>query len=387
MTDRKHPTPERLPDGEIDHRIRAVQQRAADAGLSAVLGYADCWRTANVRYFTDFRPVDGVHDIALALLLLPTTGEPVLIVGDGCLEYARSETRFRTENFASLEQILSEHVAHGPEGPVGLAGHGLIPARLRDACEKALGSVPLLPTSVLAEQKAKKSQWELTQLREAARITDHAMDAIRDALAGGGSFTERDLAMIADAAMIGAGADGVAYLSMVQAGPRSAYSLALPTDRVVAPGDMVMTDIGARFGHYVADGGRGFAYGPITDAQRDIIETAAETVEAGMQLARPGITADALNNAMQKVLVERGYAQFSGEAMGRGTGHGTGMDPEEELPWIGPGNDTVLEEDMVFTLKATINVPDVGGLRSEHIVRLTSDGLEALDKFPMRNYW
>jgi Xaa-Pro aminopeptidase len=63
------------------------------------------------------------------------------------------------------------------------------------------------------------------------------------------------------------------------------------------------------------------------------------------------------------------------------------MDPEEELPWIGPGNPTVLEEDMVFTLKATINVPKVGGLRTERIVRLTAAGIEALDQFPMRNYW
>jgi Xaa-Pro aminopeptidase len=148
-----------------------------------------------------------------------------------------------------------------------------------------------------------------------------------------------------------------------------------------------MTDIGARFGNYVADGGRGFAYGSVSDRQRDIIETAAEVVEVGLRVARPGITANALNSAMQQVLVERGFAPYSGEAMGRGTGHGTGMDPEEELPWIGPGNTTVLQEDMVFTLKATINVPDAGGLRTERIVRLTSDGVETLDKFPMRNYW
>ncbi len=135
--------------------------------------------------------------------------------------------------------------------------------------------------------------------------------------------------------------------TQISDGPRSAFSLALPTDRVVRPGEMVMTDIGARFGNYVADGGRGFAYGQVSDRQRDIIETAADVVEVGLRLARPGITANALNSAMQQVLVERGFARYSGEAMGRGTGHGTGMDPEEELPWIGPGNTTVLQEDMV----------------------------------------
>jgi Xaa-Pro aminopeptidase len=42
---------------------------------------------------------------------------------------------------------------------------------------------------------------------------------------------------------------------------------------------------------------------------------------------------------------------------------------------------------MVFTLKSTITLPDVGGLRTEHIVRLTSGGVETLDTFPMENYW
>jgi Xaa-Pro aminopeptidase len=85
--------------------------------------------------------------------------------------------------------------------------------------------------------------------------------------------------------------------------------------------------------------------------------------------------------------VKSGYERFSSEARGHGTGHGTGMDPEEEAPWIGPGNDTVLQQNMVFTLKSTITVPDVGGLRTERIVRLTANGVEALDKFPMENYW
>jgi Xaa-Pro aminopeptidase len=379
--------PAALPADEIERRLRAVQRRAAEAGLGGLLAYADCWRTANVRYFTDFRPLDGVLDIALALLLLPVTGSPVLLVGDGCLEYARSVSHFRVETFSAMEKVLNQYAASSVGGSVGLAGHKQIPAWLKDEAVKALGRVTLVPTSVLAEEKARKSSWELAHMREAARITDHAMAAIREALETHGPMSERDLARLADEAMLAAGADGPAYLSMVQSGPRSEFSLALPTDRVIRTGEIVMTDIGARFGNYVADGGRGFAYGPVSDRQREIIETAADVVEIGLRLARPGITAQDLNSAMQQLLVERGFGPYSGEARGRGTGHGTGMDPEEELPWIGPGNTTVLQQDMVFTLKATINVPDAGGLRTERIVRLTRDGVEALDQFPMRNYW
>ena len=109
--------------------------------------------------------------------------------------------------------------------------------------------------------------------------------------------------------------------------------------------------------------------------------------EAGLAAARPGLAAFELNAVIQQALIKSGYEQFSSEARGHGTGHGTGMDPEEEAPWIGPGNKTVLQENMVFTLKSTITVPDVGGLRTERIVRLSRTGVETLDAFPMELYW
>ncbi len=42
---------------------------------------------------------------------------------------------------------------------------------------------------------------------------------------------------------------------------------------------------------------------------------------------------------------------------------------------------------MVLTLKATITMPGVGGLRTERIVRLSPEGVEAQEKFPMELYW
>jgi hypothetical protein len=60
--------------------------KRSNAGLAQPTS-AQCWPSpiVDVRYFTDFRPSDGVLDIALALLLLPNTGAPALLVGDGCL--------------------------------------------------------------------------------------------------------------------------------------------------------------------------------------------------------------------------------------------------------------------------------------------------------------
>ena len=352
------------PDGigadEYRSRIARVRDAVKAAGLVGLVAFGDCWRGANVGYFTEFRPLDGVSDIANAVAVIPADGETALVVSEQCVGYAQSVTGFPVRPFRDLDAVLAP-LARKASARVGLAGAAYVPAGLRDRLLGGLGGAALEPTMVLADLKAVKSPAEIRLLRRAAELTDLAMTT--------------------------AGADRTAYDSMVQAGPRSAYNLARPTDRVLHPGDLVMTDIGARYRGYVADGGRGFTYGPATAEKRAIVEAAAAAVEAGLAAVRPGMVATELNAVIQEALVESGYERYSGEARGHGTGHGTGMDPEEESPWIGPGNRTRLVAGMVFTLKATITVPNVGGLRTERIVHLAETGADPLDTFPMRLHW
>lgn len=372
---------------EFHQRMVNVRGALEKAGLVGLVAFGDCWRGANITYFTEFRPLDGVSDIANAVLLLGIDAEPVLFVSDQTLAYASSVTTFPVASFCEIGDRLRAFAARHSRGSVGLAGAAYIPASVLDRVRAGLEGLKLETTSVLAEIKAIKSDAEVRLMRKAAALTDSAMAAIRDTLADGLPHTERELAWIADRAMLAGGADRTAFDSMVQAGPRSAYNLARPTDRVVQLGDLVMTDIGARYRGYVADGGRGFTYGPASKERMAIVAAAARAVEAGLEAARPGMAAHELNSVIQQALIKSGYERFSSEARGHGTGHGTGMDPEEEAPWIGPGNTTILQENMVFTLKSTITVPDVGGLRTERIVRLTSSGVEALDRFPMELHW
>ncbi|MEJ7669631.1 MAG: Xaa-Pro peptidase family protein [Casimicrobiaceae bacterium] len=372
---------------EFKDRILRTQSALADADMVGLVAYADCWRGANVNYFTDIRPVDGIGENAIALVLLPVDAEPSLFIGRACLPWAESENWFHAYPFDDLDDKLQAHANRWGHGRVGLAGGDWIPAKLHNRLKARLPGLELETTQVLAKVKAVKSAAEIRLLRRAAELTDHAMAAIRETLADRRPKSERELARIADAAMILEGADRTGYDSMVQVGPRSAFQLARPTDRILKEGDLVMTDIGARYRGYVADGGRGFTYGPVSADKVAIVDAAASAVEAGLAAVRPGITASDLSTVVQRVLIDSGYGKFSEEARGRGSGHGTGMDPVEEVPLIMQGNTTVLVPDMVFTLKATITVPEVGGLRIERIVRVTESGGEALDAFPMRLHW
>ncbi|RAO67517.1 uncharacterized protein BHQ10_003529 [Talaromyces amestolkiae] len=379
---------ESIPPSEYQERIENVRNGLRSAGLVGLISFGDCWRGANICYFTEFRPLDGVSDIANAIFFLGVDEkQPVLFVSKQCVHYATEVTSFPVSSFDEMKPRLEAFAARVHTGTLGLAGAFYFPEDLSRRVRESIGNLILKETQVLAEIKAIKSKREVALIRKASALTDMAMVAIRDTLADGNPHTERELALIADRAMLAGGAERTGYDSMVQAGPRSAFNLARPTDRIVQPGDLVMTDIGARYRGYVADGGRGFTYGNASAEKIAIVKAAASAVEAGLAAARPGITASDLNKAIQQALLKSGYEQYSSEARGHGTGHGTGMDPEEEQPWIGPGNKTILRENMVFTLKATITVPGVGGLRTERIVRLTEDGCEPLDVFPMELYW
>jgi Xaa-Pro aminopeptidase len=380
-------SPEGITGEEFRDRIATVRAALETSGLAGLIAFGDCWRGANVTYFTEFRPLDGVSDIANAVFLLGVDADPVLLVSDQCLDYARSVTLFEVRSLRELTDAVCALARRAHRGTLGLAGAAYIPAAVLERIEAGLGDLSLEPTALLAEIKAIKSEAEVRLMRQAATLSDAAMAAIRDALADGQAHSERELALIADRAMLAGGAERTAYDTMVQAGPRSAFNLARPTDRILQPGDLVMTDIGARYRGYVADGGRGFTYGAASAEKGAIVAAAARAVEAGLEAARPGLMATELNAVIQQALVKSGYERFSSEARGHGTGHGTGMDPEEEAPWIGPGNRTILRENMVFTLKATITMPEIGGLRTERVVRLKSGGVDILDGFPMELHW
>ncbi|WP_336602819.1 M24 family metallopeptidase [Paraburkholderia bengalensis] len=205
--------PEGITTDEFLGRVAKVRSALDKAGLVGLLAFGDCWRGANIGYFTEFRPLDGVSDIANAILLLPVDGDPVLFVSDQCFDYATSVTAFEVRSLREVTQQVQAFSARHRSGTVGLAGAAYIPADLLQRLNAGLGELKLEPTMVLAEIKAIKSDAEVALMRKAAALTDSAMAAIRDALADGRPYTERELALIADRAMLagGSGADRIRF--------------------------------------------------------------------------------------------------------------------------------------------------------------------------------
>jgi len=146
-------------------------------------------------------------------------------------------------------------------------------------------------------------------------------------------------------------------------------------------GMLILIDAGATLYGYQSDVSRTFAYGlsALSDKQREVWETVRLAQEAALNLVRPGVTPQELDDAARDYIVSAGYGQYFTHRLG----HGIGLQGHEE-PYIVQGNDLVLQEGMTFTIEPGIYIVDNDvwanglGVRIEDVVRVTATGYEVL---------
>ena len=87
------------------------------------------------------------------------------------------------------------------------------------------------------------------------------------------------------------------------------------------------------------------------------------------------MTGKELDNYARSIIYGAGYEK----CFGHGLGHGVGIEIHE-APSVSPRGEEALKKGMVFTIEPGIYVEDVGGVRIEDTVTLTSEGLRILTK-------
>jgi Xaa-Pro dipeptidase len=227
---------------------------------------------------------------------------------------------------------------------------------------------------LLPELRMVKDETELAHMREAARITEAALQATIEQVKPG--QTELEVQNILHVEMLRAGAQGQAFGSIVASGPRTASPHTSASDRVVQPGDLLLFDCGVSYRGYPADITRTFAVGEPDPEWVKIYEVVKKANAAARRYAGPGDKAEDVDRAARQVIDRAGY----GEYFIHRTGHGLGLEVHEP-PYIVEGNDMVLRPGMTFTIEPGIYLPGKGGVRIEDNVVITEKGCESLTSF------
>ena len=104
-------------------------------------------------------------------------------------------------------------------------------------------------------------------MRRAGAVTDEAVRARRRPAASSAA-AERDVAWDLQAEYHRLGAEGEAFAAIVATGDHGAQAHALPGERVIRAGELVVIDTGARVDGYCSDITRTFAAGEPSDELR-----------------------------------------------------------------------------------------------------------------------
>jgi len=262
----------------------------------------------------------------------------------------------------------------GPAAAVGIQGGHLTYADHRRLRRLHQGRLRDVGTRVSA-LRAVKDAGEIATVRHAAEIADAALEAVlSEGLIG---RTEAEVAWDLRAAMHGLGAEDVAFEAIVAGGERGALAHAIPGERRIAAGELVVIDCGARVDGYCSDITRTVAAGPVGDEERRVYDVVLQAQLAGLAAVRAGVGGRTVDAAARGVIDEAGF----GSSFAHGTGHGVGLAVHEH-PRLGRRVGDALRAGMIATVEPGIYLPGSFGVRIEDTVLVTDDGCERLTRFP-----
>ena len=221
---------------------------------------------------------------------------------------------------------------------------------------------------VLALRSVKDAE-EVKLLKAAQQIaTDAFTETIAHMQAG---MAEREVSLELEFNMRRRGADELAFANIIASGPNSANPHAIPTERRLRHGDMVVFDFGARAAGYRSDTTRTVCIGEPSVEQQRIYNAVLEANRAVREALKPGVTGAQMHKLAEEVLASAGYENCMGHALG----HGVGIDIHES-PVLGPSNEKPLVVGNVVTDEPGIYIPGKDGVRIEDCGVITETGFD-----------
>jgi Xaa-Pro aminopeptidase len=352
-------------------RLAAAAKAAEAAGLDVLL----LTPGPDLRYVTGY---DAVQLERLTCLVLPTSGEPFLVVPRLELPAAQASPAgalgIEFVPWEETEDPFALVAARlGGAGVAGLSDRmwALNVFRFRDALPSTRQR---LASEALSPLRIRKSEAEVAALREAGAAIDRVHARVPGFLRPG--VTEREAgAQIAEAIL----AEGHATVDfvIVASGPNGASPHHEVSDRVLSAGDAVVVDIGGTMpSGYCSDCTRMYSLGAPPEDFLAYFAVLRSAQDASCSAVRPGVSAESVDRAARSVIEDGGY----GELFIHRTGHGIGLETHED-PYIVAGNETPLEAGMAFSVEPGI-YPGPHGARIEDIVVCTADGVERLNNAP-----
>lgn len=359
----------------------AVAARA-DTLRAALDGVADgllVTKLVNVRWLTGFTGSAG---------FVVVTPDQLLLVTDGRYETQAAEQvaaagvvvdiaigRTAAEQTASLKAATSDLPT------LALEAHAITWGEQRRLAGEL--TPELVPSDALIDRlRVTKDDGEIARIEAAAAIATQALTNIRHRLWDG--LTEAAFGIELDTEMRTLGASSPSFETIVASGPNAAKPHHRPSDRVIAEGDLVVLDFGAKVDGYCSDMTRTVCLGDPNPEQQRLLDVVTESQAAGVAAVHAGAGCREVDAACRDLIAAAGWA----DAFGHGTGHGVGLEIHEDprLSWSAPEGATLAARSVV-TVEPGVYLAGIGGVRIEDSLVVTDDGCRSITHAPKDPQW
>ena len=229
-----------------------------------------------------------------------------------------------------------------------------------------------------------KTETELEILKKAALFGRDAFHRFGEFLKHDGLGIDEMMAHFeAESIFKHKGALDLSFSPIVALGANAAKPHALPTRKTLQKGELVLLDAGVKYQRYCSDRTRTSVFDEhfnfekkqqFKDAhQQKVYDTVLLAQEAALKAVKIGVKAKEIDKAARDVIDKAGFGNYFVHS----TGHGVGLDIHE-LPVIGSRSETIIEENMVFTIEPGIYLPEQFGVRIEDTIIVRKDGAEVM---------
>ncbi len=327
-----------IPGQEVARRYGRIREAMARDGLDAIIvsGSEYTGFEGAVTYTSGFVIVHRY-----AYVLLPLEGEPSIV-------FPREATYVGEHGTTWIdEQVFvdrpGEFLADRLRGRrVGVYGLDYV-MTVRDHVALADAVELVAWDEQFDHARAVKSELELESVRDSVRINTEGFWTFLEHFAPGKS--EQEILAACERYFVEQGC-GRQTMDMVLTGPNGA---ALPEFKIAGDYRIQATDlvlpsleVAGPGGHWV-EVSRAICPGEPSEETAQMLEAYEEYYDAARSVLRAGATAHDVHRAVSKGFVDRGFT------LGHVTGHSIGM-TMIEWPKIGEGDETELQEGMVFSM-------------------------------------
>lgn len=355
-----------------ERRARLAAAMAAEA-IDVLVVAGDPWRSDYLRYAADITPTDGQ-----VFALIEREGHVQVVA-----EHPAEAARFHAEQ-PDLRVSWSPFPIEDAEAAIRSFGRRRIVLAPLAAVPYRLATGPLASsmasaTAMLDRLMLRKSPAEVEALRRAAALADEGYAVFREAARVG----RPEYALVADVEAFFRSRGCPENFQILASGGREVRGMHPPTERRLAPGDLVTTELTPCVEGYYAQICRTLAVGSPSDAQLRAFAVYDEALAAGIAAVRPGATAGEVARAQNEVFRRHGLGDYVTSEYTRVRGHGLGLYVDGR-PAVLEDVDLVLEPEMVLVVHPNTYHPEAGYFVHGDSVRVSADGCEVLTRTARR---